>query len=363
MHRSRPNGFTPLVSLLSIALLATGCATQLRQPRPSSANVAEEREAQRAVALRSFLEREARITRIASRLAVAGADLCGDDVRPVFGFLAVSAAEIPEDYRPAAGRLGLSEQVRAWTVVEGLPAEAAGLHDGDLLLAVDGARIRDVEQLSDALDDAGSGGIALRVRPSGEGEERTITLAGAPACAYAVSVADDEDINAMADGSRIVVNKGLLRFAATDDELALVVGHEIAHNALHHLRQNAAIVGIGAGLGLLLDVAAAAGGVYTGGAFTRLGMQAGSGVNRVFSVDHEQDADYMAVYLSERAGFRIDAAPDFWRRMAAEQPAQIEDYMGRTHPSSPERSAALQSAIEEIAQKKAARMALVPERE
>lgn len=364
MRQPPPLGLVFAWSLLATSVLTTGCATQLRQPRPSQADVAEEREAQRAVALRSFLDREARVARVGSRLSVAGADLCGDQVRPEFGFLAVSAGEIPDEYRPAAGRVGLSEQARAWTVVEGLPADAAGLRAGDLVLAINGVRIGDAEQLSEALEEGGQNGVAtLLVRSPGEADERILRVPAARACAYPIAVADLDTINAMADGSRVVLNKGLLRFAETDDELALVVGHEIAHNALHHIRQDTAVVAIGAGIGLLLDVAAAAGGVYTGGAFSRLGMQAGSGVNRIFSVDHEQDADYMAVYLSERAGFRIDAAPDFWRRMAAEQPEQLDDYMGRTHPSSPERSAALQSAIDEIARKKEAGLALVPERE
>jgi hypothetical protein len=49
--------------------------------------------------------------------------------------------------------------------------------------------------------------------------------------------------------------------------------------------------------------------------------------------------------------------------MAADQPKDIDDYMGRTHPSSPERSASLQAAIAEIAQKKEAGFPLLPERE
>jgi Zn-dependent protease with chaperone function len=276
----------------------------------------------------------------------------------------VSASELAEDYRPAAARLGLSEQVRVWTVTQGLPAEAAGLLAGDLVLNAGGKPLHDGKDLSSALVDAQETGvIQLRIRSAGGPDERDVLLQGKSACAYPITVSEQDSINAMADGDKIVVTKGMMRFVTNDDELALVIGHEISHNALHHMRQNKAMVGVGAGVGLLLDVAAALGGVNTGEAFTRLGMQAGSGMNRVFSVDLEQDADYMAIYLSERAGFNIEAAPDFWRRMAAEQPEDIEDYMGRTHPSSPERSAALQTAIAEIASKKQNGLPLVPERE
>jgi Zn-dependent protease with chaperone function len=364
MHRQPSRTSFLRNTTLAISLLSAGCATQLRQPHPSQVAIEEEREAQRVVALQSLLDRQSRVARVASRLSVAGAELCGDDVRPVFGLMWVTSKELPEEYRLAAARLGLSEQVRVWTVVAGLPAESAGLRTGDLILAAGGKSLEDGKDLSSAIHDTDrTGVISVRIRSSGESEERDVTVHGASACSYPVTVGDQETINAMADGDQVVITKGMMRFATTDDELALVIGHEIAHNALHHMRQNKAMVGVGAGLGLLLDVAAALGGVNTGGAFTRLGMQAGSGVNRVFSVDHEQDADYMAIYLSERAGFRIDEAPNFWRRMAADQPKDIDDYMGRTHPSSPERSASLQAAIAEIAQKKEAGLPLLPERE
>lgn len=43
-----------------------------------------------------------------------------------------------------------------------------------------------------------------------------------------------DDLNAWADGRNIVVTARMMRFAATDDELAFVVAHEMAHNLLGH---------------------------------------------------------------------------------------------------------------------------------
>ncbi|OGW59295.1 MAG: hypothetical protein A2V83_09985 [Nitrospirae bacterium RBG_16_64_22] len=51
---------------------------------------------------------------------------------------------------------------------------------------------------------------------------------------YPVTVNPDPTENAAADGARIFVNQGLLRAAASEDELALILGHEIAHNHLRH---------------------------------------------------------------------------------------------------------------------------------
>lgn len=45
-------------------------------------------------------------------------------------------------------------------------------------------------------------------------------------------------LNAYTDGTKVVIYRGLIDFASSDDEIALVLGHEIAHNTLYHLRMN-----------------------------------------------------------------------------------------------------------------------------
>lgn len=310
------------------------------------------------------LGRATRVFRTGLRVSVAGADLCNDDVAPKFGLFAVSAMVLPADYRPAAGRIGISEQLRVWSVVDGLPAQAAGVAAGDLLLAANGDLVRDVDDFDDALEDsAKTGRLTLRVRSQGDDSQREVAMTGASACAYPILVSESDAVNAHADGSQVILTKGMLKFVESDDELALVIGHEIAHNALGHIKENTALVATGAVVGILLDVAAAAGGVNTGGAFTKAGMQLGSVVNQTFSVDREQDADYMGVYRAERAGFQIEGAPNFWRRMAVDAPQSIEDHMTKSHPATPERATSLTAAIVEIHEKKSAGLPLVPERE
>ena len=95
----------------------------------------------------------------------------------------------------------------------------------------------------------------------------------------------------------------------------------------------------------LLDVAVGVfTGVNTGGLFSTMGRIA-------FSKDFEADSDYMGLYMAARAGYDIEIAPNFWRRMAVEHPGSIgKNYMA-THPSTPERASALQESIEEIEEK------------
>jgi predicted Zn-dependent protease len=70
----------------------------------------------------------------------------------------------------------------------------------------------------------------------------------------------------------------------------------------------------------------------------------------------------MGLYIAERAGFEIQNAPSFWRRMAAEHPGSIKSSFAASHPSTPERFVALEQAVQEIQKKKENGEALVPEK-
>ena len=94
----------------------------------------------------------------------------------------------------------------------------------------------------------------------------------------------------------------------------------------------------------------------TQGGFTKQGMEAGA---TVFSQDFEREADYVGVYLLARAGRSTAKAPNFWRRMAQEDPHSIK--FASTHPTSAERFVRLEQASHEIEQKLARGEDLRPE--
>ena len=171
-------------------------------------------------------------------------------------------------------------------------------------------------------------------------------------CSYQYKLVEGANLNAQADGKTVYLFTGMMRFVESDDELAVIVGHEMAHNMLGHIDQKrgAAI------LGAIIDgVFAGATGVNTQGAFSRAASNA-------YSQEFEAESDYLGVYLAERAGYDITVAPDLWRRMGIEHTDSIAARYGATHPSTPERSVALSEAIAEIGLKNIENVALVPNR-
>ena len=80
---------------------------------------------------------------------------------------------------------------------------------------------------------------------------------------------------------------------------------------------------------------------------------------QIFSHEYELEADYAGVYYAARAGYNVDRAADFWRRMAVEHPPSI-DFRGISHPSTAVRFLALEEVVEEIKEKTALGSPVIP---
>src|SRR5690606_6718965 len=83
-------------------------------------------------------------------------------------------------------------------------------------------------------------------------------------------------VNAYADGKKIYVTPAMMNFARNDEELAVVLGHEYAHNLMGHIKSQKTNVFIGNMLGAVVDAVAASQGVHTGSAFGKIGASAGA---------------------------------------------------------------------------------------
>jgi len=174
-------------------------------------------------------------------------------------------------------------------------------------------------------------------------------------CSYNFKVEADKTINAYADGKNVVVTTGM-DFANKDDELALVLSHEVAHNIMGHIQKSKKNSVLGGATGLLLDVLAASQGIDTGAEFTKKGMQVGA---LRFSSEFEKEADYVGLYITAIAKYPIDNAPSFWRKMSVNSPNAI--YISTSHPTNPERYLLLEKTVAEIKQKQKNGVVLQPQ--
>ena len=149
-------------------------------------------------------------------------------------------------------------------------------------------------------------------------------------------------INAATDGRQIIVTAAMMKLLEEDDELAAVVGHELAHIHQGHisrriLRNLPLVV-----LGVVADN-------QTPGTGDSV-MQIGGIFLSEFDRDEEREADVYGVTYIKRAGFNYRKAPNVWRKMAIQQPENIQEglYFGHSHPFSPERLIRLQKVVKDL---------------
>ncbi|MEM9986304.1 MAG: M48 family metallopeptidase [Bacteroidota bacterium] len=159
------------------------------------------------------------------------------------------------------------------------------------------------------------------------------------------NVVQDELVNAFCmPGGKVVIYTGILPVAQTDDGLAVVMGHEIAHALAHHGNER---MTHSLGLNGALTVIDAALAVNTAQSETvqqaqqreqarqyimaAAGIGAQVGITLPFSRKHESEADRIGLILMAIAGFDVDAAAPFWQRMQAQGGEAPPEFLS-THP-------------------------------
>ncbi len=345
--------------LLSLVIFLTGCGTTLKQVVVSDEAVKIEKEKQEDLAFSRFMDKQNRLYSISYPMLVASAELFTDKVRPTYGFMLhdkdLYGKVLGKEYEDVAVRHGIEEHVTVRYVYPESPAELAGLLVGDRVLAtneqsLDDENAIDVMKILHKLDYPEERLLKLLIER--EGQEIKLIINGVVACKYSVHMVNNDIVNAFASFEGVSITTGMIRFCETDKELALVVGHEIAHIALGHLTKSIVNSIPGTILDAIILILA---GVDTGGVFGGLS-------SLVFSKAFEQEADYAGLYILARAAYDVTGAADFFRRMAVEHPGSIRGNFLATHPSMPERFVAIENTIREIEEKLQRGEPLIPEK-
>jgi hypothetical protein len=288
-----------------------------------------------------------RVADVAFRIVTANADLCSDQA-PQSGLVLQTALEYGPRLRAAAKTaFQLDDRPAVEAVAKASPAATAGLRTDDILLAIDDqpltvaappedgrpdtrpATYAPVEAAQARLAEALRRGTATVTVQRGPQTLR-LAMAGQTGCAYDAQVLPGPGLSSSADGRHVFISAALVSYVRSDDMLALVLGHEFAHDVLHHHRR--------------LD--------QVGLARKTLGDLGSTPASLRLA---EKEADYVGLYLSARAGYDISAAPEFWRRF----PSDGGD-LGWSHPAAADRAASLAVTRDEIFAKQKSGLPLLP---
>jgi beta-barrel assembly-enhancing protease len=220
---------------------------------------------------------EQRLAAVAYRIGVHNADLCAGASTRLLGLVStLSDPALAYDVNQAGEPLTIS-----W-VIPGGPAAGSGLREGDRILEIDGEPLPFEPEALDRLTERlrGHGNHVVNLGIERAGSRSRVAVSPAPACDYEVELSESQDVNAFAEQRHVVITEGMLTLLPRDDQLAVVVGHELGHIAAGH---------------------------------TEGGMDPG------MRADAEAEADYLGVYLATRAGYDVSGAKDVLRRIVAER--------------------------------------------
>lgn len=316
----------------------SGCATpKTRFVDVSESAMRNEAEKQMDWAVRAIESEQRRLARVYWNLATRAHTLCGKDLASGIGaeFWSTSKSDLSSAY---SRLFGITQRPTVLFTLEGSPAGIAGLQARDVLTHLNGIAIPNMERFEEIYRTLDPGAL-IHASVIRNGAPLALEIKPQIACGYSAVLSPDQVPNAFADGSRIVITRGMMAFARDDFDLSLVLAHELGHNAMHHMdakRRNL----VGNFFGQVL------GAIMPGAENWARGFSS-AGVNG-YSREFEAEADYFGSYILAAAGLPLEGAADFWRRLAILNPSNIDPANSGSHSSIPYRALALQAAAGEI---------------
>ncbi|MFQ5982025.1 MAG: M48 family metallopeptidase [Woeseiaceae bacterium] len=166
---------------------------------------------------------------------------------------------------------------------------------------------------------------------------------------WELAIIDSKDQNAFVmPGGKMAVYNGLLTVATNQDQLAAVIGHEVAHVTARHANERASRGGItDAGIYIAAIVLGQGHGGLTNTAYQ--GLQAGSqlGIFLPHTRSQESEADVLGLQYMANAGFDPRESVELWKKMQKEHEDDAPPEFLSTHPSSETRIESLISQYPE----------------
>ncbi len=163
------------------------------------------------------------------------------------------------------------------------------------------------------------------------------------------NVVESKEVNAWCmPGGKVVVYTGILPVTRSDEGLAVVLGHEIAHAVAEHGNERMSQQLLTQFGGMALEKVLESKPQETQQVWmTVFGAGTQYGVLLPFSRQQESEADHLGLVFMAMAGYNPTGAVDFWQRMAQQNAGGAPPEFMSTHPSDETRIAQIKEALPE----------------
>lgn len=341
-----------VLPILTMMILG-GCATHAAVSRDDPELIAEKKLQQSLIIARQA-QYQQRLDRVALRLRTKSVPYCGSSLVGVIGAQFSTIHDFPETYQANVTEdLGLADAAQVRWVVPNIEAGSSRLMAGDTLLRIDGVAVPDHRNITSklgrlitstsknrafiqrALTRAAHAKKPIVLDVARNGNTLAIQVTPVLACKWPIEIRIENSMRSQTDSSRIIVYSGLMQAFPDDNELAVVVGRELAHQVDSHVYKNMSV-----------SLLAEAVDQYLGGTGLLTDYMTGP-VSRNF----EFNADYLGLHMTANAGFDISQAENVWRKFGISNADSLEHKMTNRQPTSPERFVVIKRTMAEIQKK------------
>lgn len=353
------------LAMAAAAATLSGCSTLQSQPaapEPAPSVVSTVTEAPPQVTAKMAAARQQlsqmvalqdRLYRVAGPLLINNADLCRTQARNLLGFTAKNRYSYPGEFSDAAAAvLNYSDRLEVATVLAGSGAARAGLRKGDLLIAADGKLLpvgaNAETEAAAVLVPLVSNNKFLNLTVQRGGANQQLRVPVTRACAFKIDIGNADNINAYSDGQRVMITRGMVNFAQSDEAIAYVLAKDIAHNVLGHAATTRQAYTVGGIIDNLVAVR------------PDLSMLIGTAGVKPMPQELDAAADNLSLYMVARAGYNVNGARAFWQRLATQYPATVLNGYTANHPAVNYRLGVIDKTVSAIRSKQAAKQPLVP---
>jgi beta-barrel assembly-enhancing protease len=307
----------------ALILLVSACRGGYAPPAIDVAALSTEEGARAVQLISDRIALSGRLRAIEYAIVTRAAAFCRGVERPHLGVVLASESSFTGKVAKTAARenVGLGERVSIVYVVPGAPLHTAGIRAGDVIVSADGRDIATQEDLFTALGTQVHP-VSLRLERGGQAIEHIVEPE--PACPVSLEYAQSAELlPAPTSRTTAGIPRGLIRLFPSDDDLAIVIGHQLAH--------------------LIFDRP-------TDDEITR-----------------ERRADELGLYLTARADFDVSRAVGVWEDLVSEypwlsSPRNADAYRGYPHQGVAMRMEGIRKTLEKIAELRASGATLIPPR-
>ena len=285
-------------------------------PKVSSIDEKEEVFLQKKILINEMIDASKILHQISWPILKENKDICNNKDSYSLGILFATEKDLPER-DSAFFRVLFNENINTYylkkfnamsfpiviSVAKNSPAYKATLNENDVILEINEQNVSNFrKKLKESL--AQSSVTHFTILRNDKIIKKSIQ--GIKACNYNVQAIPAPSPNAFADGEKVFVTLAAIKLARTEDELAFLIGHELAHNIYHYNYKK--------------------GSEANSLAINYLDMPKLKNLNSFFlfsTQSKETEADLKGVEIAFKAGYALENVNDYWRRLSVFNPSLI----------------------------------------